>query len=322
MVYSFPRDRMKQDHSRRWNSDRGRAFIAQLKSAGFSGNGLELNESPFGLRAESGRKDLRGVSFGEGTQLRRVSFVKADLSGAKFNNAWLEGCVFEDIVFEKTSFRNIAEHGNTFTECNFNCSVFNGAVLGFRGSRFLRCVFNLSDFRSVGFIRPEFESCVFENCIYEGVDFNGAFFKSCEFRGPLRGVWFRGGFPLASDYEKFGDPRPNRMLSVSFRQAQLIDVTFSDNCDLSTVDIPTDGTHLLFRDWPDCLKCFYDHSRSWKDPLKRAAELFYKSHEVHAKNQDCYVLGACFLIESFGQEIAQNLWNLLCDCADTTKMNP
>ena len=49
---------------------------------------------------------------------------------------------------------------------------------------------------------------------------------------------FKRGFPTESFKKEFGNAKQNKMLNVSFEDAILHDVTFSDNCDLSTVLFP------------------------------------------------------------------------------------
>ena len=66
-------------------------------------------------------------------------------------------------------------------------------------------------------------------------------------------MWFRGGFPTESLKKEFGNAKQNKMLNVSFEDAILHDVTFSDNCDLSTVLFPKQGKYLFFDNWDEQL---------------------------------------------------------------------
>lgn len=302
---------MKAELQKRWNIEPGRTFIDKLSRWGRSGNGYEIQEAPFGVVAKSGELDLRGILLPERTDLRRITFRGADFTGAVLNHTWFELSVFIDVLFHDASFVLLSEHGCTFENCSF-CNVsFRRAGIGYKGTRFKHCCFECADFIQTGFIRPEFDDCCFDSCIFSGVDFNGSSFERCEFRGEVRGVWFRGGFPLRSFEERWGTPRPNTMKGVSFKHAKLIDMTFSDHCDLSSVIPPDDGHHAVFDRWPERIKSVYQQSRSWPEEIKREGELFYTSCESHAKKQNWYLMGVDDLMNQHGKEAGMKLWQAL-----------
>jgi len=302
---------MKADLKMRWESEPGRAFIDMLSRWGRSGNGYEIKESPFGMVADSGLLDVRGLTLPDLTELRRITFRSADFTGAVFKRTRLELSVFSDSSFDTCSLRSIAELGDTFENCSFRKANFRDAVLGYMGSRFRRCVFEQTDFIQTGFIRPEFDDSLFDSCRFSGADFNGGSFERCEFRGEMRGVWFRGGFPAPAIAERWGTPRPNTMTSVSFQKAKLIDATFSNQCDLSSVVPPDDGRHALFDRWPERIKAVFEQSRGWPEPCREAAEVFSTSHEGHARTQDWYLVGLDDLMNQHGKDSGQRVWQAL-----------
>jgi uncharacterized protein YjbI with pentapeptide repeats len=295
---------------KRWDTEPGRAFVENLSRLGRSGNGYEIREAPFGTVTETGRLDLRGLLLPERTELRRITFRFADFTGAVFRHAKTELSVFTDVWFNDSSLR-LGEGGSTFEQCSFCRANFRRSVIGYRGSRFKRCHFEKADFIQVGFIRPEFDDSCFDNCTFSGVDFNGGSFERCEFKGEVRGVWFRGGFPLRSWVEEWGEPRTNRMTTVSFKNARLIDITFSDHCDLSSVIPPDDGRHALFDRWPERIKFVFEQSRAWPEPCRREGETFFKSFGSHAEKQDWYLIGVDALVNIFGREPGLKLWETL-----------
>jgi len=311
---------MKGELKKRWESEPGFGFVEMLERWGRSGNGYEVRESPFGVVPETGRVDLRGLAFPEATfliDMRRLIFRFADFTGAVLNRTHIEACTFSDVLFDMCSLRHIAEIGNTFENCSFRSASFRGAGLGHRGSRYKQCRFERADFIQAGFIRAEFDDCLFDSCIFGGIDFSASSFERCEFRGEVRGVWFRGSYDI-SVFEQFANPRPNRMTCVSFKKAKLFDVTFSDGCDLSSVIPPDDGRHALFDRWPERIKSLFEQSRAWPEPCKTAGEVFFRSHVAHPrrdgtfpKTQEWYLLGLDDLMNQFGEEAGAKIWEAL-----------
>lgn len=291
----------------RWQQDAGKEFVERLASAGRSGNGHSVLESPFGATAR-GALDLRGLRLSERTELRRVSFAPSDFGRASFKGIWLQGCVFNDSAFDSASLQEIAEHHNTFENCNFLKASFRGAAIGYRGSRFVRCTFDAVDFRRAVFVRPEFDDCAFYHCRLDGCDLNAASFERCRFVGAINAVWFRGGFACPDDVASYGDPRPNKMTQVSFESAVLRDVTFSNRCDLSTLHAPQDGRHALVGSWPGRLSSLQQRCAAWPEDQRKAALAFATSHRVHAQTQDWFVLNRDDLHTEFGDETARRIW--------------
>lgn len=155
--------------------------------------------------------------------------------------------------------------------------------------------------------------------MFSGVDFRASSFESYEFVGEVRGVWFRGVYELPSILEQFANPQPNRMIAVSFQNAKLIDVTFSDGCDLSAVIPPDDGRHKVFDRWLKRIKFVFEESRAWQEPYRRDADLFYKSCEAHAQNQDWYLIGVDDLVNLYGKDSSTKIWSTLLSTCATLK---
>lgn len=307
----------------RWQIEPGLGFAKKLFTLGYSGNGFQVCEAPFGAMPQSGRLDLRNLSVAAWAQgsrashdrpcLRRVSIKHADLSEADLSLTRLEGCEFDDVKFDRASLMDASDHGNQFRHCSFENTDLTDVILGYRGSKFHSCTFRRAKFRRSRFIRCEFTNCIFDFCALNSCDFNGSSFEDCGFLGPLKDVWFRGSFPLESHCEKYGTPRFNTMKSVSFEKATPRLLTFSDNCDLSTVILPNNDRYALFDRWPLRLEWVLEHVQSWPDNLKSQAESYIQIFQTHALKQNWYLLAIDDLISHLGEETASRLWRSLHD---------
>lgn len=202
---------------------------------------------------EHGYVDL-GNQFIDSSDLAN-KYEKCDFSKSSFAHSnriyWIENRMFIRSIFYKTIFRALAEHGNDFYSCLFEDINFKNAIIGYDSSCYINCTFKKVKFGA--FIKPQFRDCKFINCDFYDVDFQASNFENCEFIGNLDNVWFRGGFPTESLKKEFGNAKQNKMLNVSFEDAILHDVTFSDNCDLSTVLFPKQGKYLFFDNWDEQL---------------------------------------------------------------------
>jgi len=311
---------MSLETTNRWNTTIARKFVEHLSNVGRSGNGLEIDEFPFGSVLQTGRFDLQGLVLPARTELRRINFKSVDFTGAILKQLWFESCLFFEATFDRVALNGLSDINNTFRRCSFDRSNFRKAKIGYRGSRFNECHFMRCDFLQAGFIRPEFDNCVFEDCAFSGIDFKAASFENCQFSGEVRGVWFRGKYQLSPVIEQFPASRPNTMHSVSFKKAILIDVTFSDYCNLSSVIPPDDGRHFLFNDWPKSIDNVYRQSVSWPDPFRKQAENFYKSYQSQAQTQQWYILGEEALFNRYGREVGSKIWWALLSGSDQKRI--
>lgn len=184
------------------------------------------------------RKTAKEYSF--------CDFVSCDFSNNN-NIYWLQKKKFFQCSFKKVSFGAMADHGNCFENCLFECVDFRQSILGYDATIYVGCTFLKVKFHS--FIKPYFKDCKFINCYFNDVDFNASRFERCDFNGIVDSAWFRGGFPSKEDVKEFGKAQQNKMEEVSFADTELHHVHFSDNCDLSTIILPKRGHYLFFDDW-------------------------------------------------------------------------
>ena len=82
--------------------------------------------------------------------------------------------------------------------------------------------------------------------------------------------------------KEFGYAKQNKMLNVSFKDAILHDVTFSDNCDLSTVLFPKQGMYLFFDNWNEQLDMIMNEgATNQSKTIKNDIVSFVEIHKVH-----------------------------------------
>jgi uncharacterized protein YjbI with pentapeptide repeats len=257
-----------------------------------------------------GTFDLRGINANDrkiiGCEFRNINF-----SFSSFDNTWIENSFFEKCLFDKVDFSDSSDHRNYFKECIFSACKFNYAAIGYDGTKFVNCIFENCKFTKTIFNRPEFVDVFFKNSQIKNIDFNASSFEHCSFEGELKDVWFRGGFPLHSDIEHFGKPKKNEMKNVSFENAELEDLTFSDDCDLSTVKIKNSYKYYKYDRWKERLEFLKSESQNWNDREKKETEIFVNACLGHAKNQEWYIINRNDIERYFGKDIALKIMNQL-----------
>lgn len=235
-------------------------------------------------------------------------FIKCDFSNSSFmgSNAiyWIKDKTFIDSIFSKTTFNALAEHGNQFYNCIFENVNFKNAILGYDSSCYTNCTFKRVKFGA--FIKPQFKDCKFIDCDFYNVDLQASSFEHCEFVGNLENVWFRGGFPTDSLKKEFGYAKQNRMFNVSFENAILHDITFSDNCDLSTITLPKQGRYLFFNNWNEQLNMMLTKGTT-NQPVKTSNDItsFVAIYKIHSANQKYYILNIEDLLREYSEKAVE-----------------
>ncbi|MBS0261467.1 MAG: pentapeptide repeat-containing protein, partial [Planctomycetes bacterium] len=205
---------------------------------------------------------------------------------------------------DNVTFYEFTDWGNRFDRCSFGHAIFRQAALGFGMSVFAGCVFQRGNFRGAIFKRPEFDQCQFLSCDFRGVDFDASSFVDCAFVGKLNGAWFRGGYGYPELSESYGRARQNNMLRVSWAAAKIWQVTFSDECDLSTVILPTDGKHFRYDRWPERVEAACAKFNDCDNADLGRAYNFVRSFQPHAQSQAWYILNYDDIANLVGNEVA------------------
>jgi hypothetical protein len=101
------------------------------------------------------------------------------------------------------------------------------------------------------------------------------------------------------------------MKEVSFRDAELIGVTFSNECDLSTVELPRNGNYKLFDNWNERLNYVKASIDNLPSEQREKAELFVKIHKVHSVTQEWYLLNVHEVTQEFGTAAGERIITVL-----------
>lgn len=299
---------MNERERARWTSGEGASGHARMLSA-IQHKEFAPSLTPFSICG--GYYDMRGFSVSSLREVADCAFQDTELSKAVFSSIYLSGCDFRNVRFDSADLSHISDFGNRFEKCSFQQVDFRGATIGGQGSSFSDCDFDRCTFRNAAFLRPEFSQCTFRECDLRGVDFNGSSFVECTFAGALYDVWFRGGFAYPTETERFGVPRKNTMLRVSFTDATLMWVTFSNHCDLSTIVLPDDGHHRLYDHWKGRMERASDLIRHWDEEPRTAAANYLRTFQVHAQSQSWNVLNDREVIEELGEQVGARLLEAL-----------
>lgn len=235
-------------------------------------------------------------------------YIRCNFSESSFAYSntiyWIENKTFVDSVFHRTIFGAIAEHGNQFYDCVFESINFKEAVLGYDASEYNNCIFKNVTFGA--FIKPQFKECKFIDCDFCNVDFQASSFENCTFVGTLSNTWFRGNFPTDSMKKEFGRAKQNTMNNVSFEGATLHDVTFSDDCDLSTVLLPKQGRYLFFDNWDEQLNTIKRNGATTLSPAtSKDIASFVEIHKVHSGSQKYYILNVADLLTEYSEKAVE-----------------
>lgn len=209
-------------------------------------------------------------------------FISVRMCG-KSRQYWLTNKIFKNCTFEKCDFTYMADHGNLFESCVFDHVDFRYSILGYDNSKFINCKFIRVRFFKI-FHQPTFENCIFENCYLKNIDFNGSVFNNVTFIGKLENVWFRGQL-LTPSKQFLIRTLFNEMKNVSFKNASLRMMTYSDNCKLSSVILPEKGSYAYFGDWHNQLESAYDDFLKIKGP-KDDSSIFYEIFNGHKEQNE------------------------------------
>jgi len=276
----------------RWNRNEWKEHYAQVVACWQAGG--KLKDMP-SLPRHEGRWDLRGINleiggtrmegridlsdgssvgytYGSRSKFVETQFCDTDLSFANLGGALFENCCFHNVILHAANSADVNDWGSSFCDVDFSKANLRGATLGLEGARYERVSFCRADLRDISCYRGYFVDCDFSNVRLEHIDFQVSHFVRCKFKGKLKQVWFRGYYAIPAHEEAYGETELNRMEDVDFSEAELWDVMFTDNCDLSRVIPPQDGEHVLFKDWTGTLQeAKKEVEQEWKGLFREEA---------------------------------------------------
>ena len=234
----------------------------------------------------------------------------SSFNGASFRGSWIEGCHFERCSFEAADLRGLRDHQNAFVDCEFSRTKFNGATIGFRGTRFERCSFDRADFGTTGFVRPTFSNCAFLNCNLKNIDFEASCFSGCRFIGTIEDVWFRAGYSVPLFARRFGAQEGCRGLDADFSGATLRGVGFANGLDLSQVRLAADGRHLLFRNWHEALARVADGANRYSAEDQTEIAIFVQAYSA-TRDQRHMIINTEDIRDMLGPRLSVGIIDLL-----------
>jgi hypothetical protein len=256
---------------------------------------------------------LHGKSFAHADLAACRELASSSLESCDLNSARLDGLrwsrsTFTDTDFRRASMRDFVDRGNAYRHCDFSTSDLRHATIGFDGSKFTDCSFELTRLDGTTFVRPRFVNCAFTGTLRD-VDFEASSFERCKFSGRIEGGWFRNGYQHPALIDDFGPPPINTMEKVDFEDAILWGVGFSGKVELSSVLLPRHGEHYFFDRWPDRIQTVaqVDPNR----PERPAIDAFLAVFGPSAKNQHQYIVYKGFLVSILGAEGAGHILGLL-----------
>lgn len=250
--------------------------------------------------------DFRGINLNQ-IKINNLKVTDADFTESSFSSSFISKSIFQNITFDKVDFTDFSDNGNKYDACLFSRCKLQKSAIGYQGSKYINCTFESCNFSGAVFIRGEFDNCQFLNCNLKNIDFNASSFINCIFKGKLEGVWFRGGYCFEDDRKEFGKPRKNKMSNVSFEDATLLGVNFSNDCDLSSVKLPLEGKYKLFDNWNYRLERLSEAIENWPQQKREEADIFVSSHLVHAKKQKWFILNIEEMLDDFGKEVTSEM---------------
>lgn len=297
----------------RWGGSELRDFYQKSLLPYFKKGGA-LDKLNIPAKIKDGDKiDLKGIVLNH-SKIYNCTFDKVDFSISIFQSSWIENCVFKNCVFLNVDFSGISDHNNTFDHCTFTNCKFQGAALGYKGSQYKNSTFEKCNFTKTLFSRAEFSNIRFIENKLKNIDFNASSFEDCSFEGKLSDLWFRGGFANESDYNTFGFPKKNQMKNVSFADAEFQYLTFSGDCDLSTVQIKNDNKHFKFDQLDRRLNCLKAELDSFLAKDKLEVEILIKSYERFVETQKWCLISRSELDQVFESSVSQRIIELLTGC--------
>ena len=315
----------KKELINRWKSSKGQHVLSEVLSKLSGNKSLETIKA---LDKHAGRWDLRGATLstlkierkieGESTsltqkygtlKLKNVGVESIDFSYADISYSWWEKCRVSNCLFEETKAKELRVYACDFSNCTFRKTNFTYSYLNrnigksagsFKCVDFVEC--NLKD---CIFCFPDIVECLFDNCKMTATDFDGSRFRDCKFIGKIDSAWFNG-YSITAQKSLFGifsrvNPRecPNPMKNVDFSEAELDDVQFQFEIDITNCIFPTEPKYFVVKDldkvYPKVTSII---NNDWEGEERRIAlswieNLFYNKNKHKMKmdliNSQCRV---------------------------------
>jgi len=164
-----------------------------------------------------------------------------DLSGAFLEDSYWRNCSFKHVRLDRVRCRGVNFASSDMDSVSFaraDLRFVNWGLDRLDGPVLSRVDLVKCDLRRSTYGHPLFQNCKWVDCNLKGVNFAGSRFEDCTFEGLIDAVWFHG-------HDHDPDPRiaalRNPMKNVDFSRAELRDVDFSHEIDLTMCKFPEHG---------------------------------------------------------------------------------
>jgi hypothetical protein len=101
------------------------------------------------------------------------------------------------------------------------------------------------------------------------------------------------------------------MRKVSFADAELDSITFSNGCDLSSITLPRNGDYRRYNLWQTRLLAARVEIAGWPEPDRTEGLFFVDVQLNHAKTQDWMIVGAEELRRDYAPHACDRILALL-----------
>lgn len=297
---------------KRWHEPLYETYLERILHCLTKGKTIGEDLSPFGLYEN--RIDFRGLELPVCSTIKKCRFLHVDMSYSSIESVNAEKCLFEDVIFDSANMQGFRDLGNKYLNCSFIRTDLSGAGIGHYGSYYNQCVFKNTKFKRTRFIRTEYDNCLFEDCKLKNADFNASSFVSCKFIGKLHGVCFSNGYFMGKELNKeFGVPRVNRMQNVSFAEAELKEVSFRYNCNLSTIIMPKSGEYRLYDKFRKRMELLQSKINEFEGEDRKQVEIFTKVYLIDAVDleQEEYIFNCDELRQYYGNSLGERILHIL-----------
>lgn len=301
----------KQDLISRWSEPEGQEHLGAIRRQIEKKRNRQGDELPAAFGTVDGYRDWRGIPLEKFAKFTKKEVTRIDLSYGSLAQMWLEHCTFCECQFHHADLLNVRDRGNTFKTCQFYRADLRHARLGGMQSEYQSCIFDHCKFQGASFEAARFTDCEFNQCKLDGIDFFGSSFRRVSFSGKLTETWFRGQFPTEQDVRKYGPVEKNTMEEVSFRDAELCWIAFTNDCDLSRIEMPATGEYLRLRDWTLVLKAIDVRAETWPLEIAKGAREFCKAYGIHADKQSWGLVNLNDIREFWGDDVALRIGDVI-----------
>ncbi|MDB5014384.1 MAG: hypothetical protein JWQ25_2586 [Daejeonella sp.] len=198
------------------------------------------------FRKVSGTFNLKNID------LKNVDFSYADMSHSVWIRSNLENCIFnntkaKNLYIKACHFADLVAFKTNFSES------FMAQNIGNDSGSYRNVVFNQCDLSKTSFSFPLIDHCNFFDCKLHEVNFDGSRFENCKFSGVFKSGWIRG-YSIYAQKSILGlfnkvnlKDFPNTMTNVDFKEAELKDVLFSHEVDISRCKFPVSENLIVIK---------------------------------------------------------------------------